>query len=344
MTTSGPLGLAGPAPVDEGAGESLPPGGGGLGRSPLMRWASPLVAIGLLFWTARRIDLALALQRLGGAEPGWLVLAFAASAPPVLLSAWRWRYTAGRLGLSIAWGWAWREYYVAILLNQVLPGGVLGDVVRALRHRHSLGAAFEAHRATAAKAVVFERASNQFVVWSWAIALAPFWVGGGAKAWAGWPVLALALLALAGAFALARGRFGAAGSWAERVGRAALRDLWQVFGRRASGLVHVTVSLIIFAQFGAVFWCASAAVGAPLAPGLALRIVPLVLVASSVPLTPSGWGVREAMAAALYGAAGLEPAAGAAASVLYGLVSLAATLPGALFLAVPHRQSPGAAP
>ncbi len=360
MTTSGPLGLAGAAPVATPGPRGLagaaparglagpPPssrreraGAAGPPASRLMRWASPVAGLALLAWTARRVEFGPAAARLAAASPLWLALAFAASALPLLLSAWRWRYTAGRLGLGIPWGWAWREYYVATLLNQVLPGGVLGDVARALRHRSSLGAAFEAQRGASAKAVVFERASNQFVVWAWAAALAPLWAGGGAKAWAGWPFVAAALPLLGGAWWLSRGRLGAAGAWAGRAARSALVDGRQVFFRGGAGLVHLGASALIFALFGAVFWCASAAVGVPLDTGRALRIIPLVLVASSLPLTPSGWGVREAAAAALYGAEGLPPVVGATASVLYGLVSLAATLPGAIFLAFPHRQRPG---
>ena len=51
-----------------------------------------------------------------------------------------------------------REYYLAMFLNQVLPGGVLGDVTRAWRH-----ARLE-DTGRAVRAVVFERASGQLVM------------------------------------------------------------------------------------------------------------------------------------------------------------------------------------
>jgi glycosyltransferase 2 family protein len=339
VTTASELsGLPGAPPSEPGQGEVV----GLKHRSWLIRWMPRVAAVALLALTASRVDLGAAAERLGSTRLPWLVLAFALSALPILLSAWRWRYTAGRLGLPIAWGWAWREYYVSLLLNQVLPGGVLGDVLRAMRHRRSLGVS-EA-RGAVVNAVVFERASNQFVVWGWAIALGPIWVGKGAQAWPGWPWAAAAVALLAGAMALGRGRLGATGAWAGRAASLAWRDGRRVFVQRGSGFAHVAVSALIFVLFGAVFWCASAATGAPLDLAKALRIIPLVLAASTLPLTPSGWGVREVAAAALYGAEGLSPAAGAAASVAYGLVSLAATLPGAIFLAFPHGQRPRARP
>ena len=49
-------------------------------------------------------------------------------------SAWRWRVVAGRLGLVLGWGPAVAAYYGSQFLNATLPGGVLGDVHRAVRH------------------------------------------------------------------------------------------------------------------------------------------------------------------------------------------------------------------
>ncbi len=50
-----------------------------------------------------------------------------------LLSAWRWRLTARQLGLRIAPSQSVREYYLAQIVNQSLPGGMAGDVGRAER-------------------------------------------------------------------------------------------------------------------------------------------------------------------------------------------------------------------
>lgn len=98
---------------------------------PLIRVAASLgLLVAVLLW--------LEPQTLGAAfsapEPMWLAAALALSFPQVALSAWRWRLTAQRLGAPIGFGEALREYYVATFLNQILPGGIMGDAARAWRH------------------------------------------------------------------------------------------------------------------------------------------------------------------------------------------------------------------
>ncbi len=51
-----------------------------------------------------------------------------------------------------------------------------------------------------------------------------------------------------------------------------------------------------------------------------------------VPAPVAGWGVREATAAALWGAVGLTVVDGVAISAAYGILVLVSSLPGALVL------------
>ena len=66
-----------------------------------------------------------------------------------------------------------------------------------------------------------------------------------------------------------------------------------------------------------------------------LELVPLalgVLLASAIPFNFAGWGPREGAAAWVFVAAGLGAAAGLEVAVVYGVMSLVATFPGALAL------------
>ena len=58
----------------------------------------------------------------------------------------------------------------------------------------------------------------------------------------------------------------------------------------------------------------------------------LVLLAMVMPLNVGGWGPREGVAAWAFAAAGWGAAQGVAAATAYGLLALAATLPGAAVL------------
>ena len=75
----------------------------------------------------------------------------------------------------------------------------------------------------------------------------------------------------------------------------------------------------------------TAGVTAPLS-----RLLPLALIAILAMVLPSigGWGLREGVTAWVFSAAGLGAGRGAATAVVYGVMVLAASLPGGLVLVV----------
>ena len=128
LATTSPL--APPTPRDS-APPHTPCRIGARRLQPLIRVAASLgLLAAVLLWLEPQ-TLAAAFS---APEPMWLAAALALSFPQVALSAWRWRLTAQRLGAPIRFGEALREYYVATFLNQILPGGVMGDAARAWRH------------------------------------------------------------------------------------------------------------------------------------------------------------------------------------------------------------------
>src|SRR5260221_657832 len=73
-------------------------------------------------------------------------------------SAWRWRVVARALGIGIGLPGAICAYYRSQFLNCVLPGGVLGDVHRAVTHGRSAGDV-----ARGVRAVAWERLCGQVI-------------------------------------------------------------------------------------------------------------------------------------------------------------------------------------
>lgn len=271
------------------------------------------------------------LARLAALDPGWLAAGVALSVPQIAVSAWRWRYTAGRLGQPIGYGTALRDYYLSTFLNQVLPGAVLGDGVRAWRHRARTGAA--ARWAPAVRAVALERASGQAMLLAWLAATLPL---SPLAARLGPAVAAGTAVALGLAAAIALGGERRPGPAVPRQ-RGRLRTAAGTLGadaRRAllahpAWLVQGALSAAVLATYLATFYCAGRALGLHLDPLLVATVVPAVLLAMLVPVSIAGWGVRDGAAAALWALVGLAPADGAAVSIVYGLIVLAGSLPGA---------------
>jgi uncharacterized membrane protein YbhN (UPF0104 family) len=293
-----------------------------------LRAAQIALALALLALLWRVAGGEAALRSLASADPAWLAAALAALLAQTALSALRWQLTAAQLGIRLGTGEALREYFLAQVVNQSLPGGILGDAKRAVRARGHAGLL------ASGQAVLFERLAGQmglFLCTALAV-MATLAVPGGVTwpAWALWPVAAVVGmgLCLPGALYLLARTGG-------RIGRA-LRGLWQPMARalfartviaRQLGLSLAT-TVCNLAAFG---FCAQA-VGHPIPPAAVAAIVPLILFTMLVPLTISGWGLREGAAVALFPLAGATASGGLAASVVFGLMLLLSSLPGLLVL------------
>ncbi|MEP6797847.1 MAG: lysylphosphatidylglycerol synthase domain-containing protein, partial [Lapillicoccus sp.] len=108
--------------------------------SPRVRaWVGPITGItvlGALLW---RVGAAPFLEGIRGVDEVSVVAALAITALTTWASAWRWVVVARGLGLDLTYRAAVAAYYRSQFLNTVLPGGVLGDVERAVRHGRSAG-------------------------------------------------------------------------------------------------------------------------------------------------------------------------------------------------------------
>ncbi|MCT8467629.1 flippase-like domain-containing protein [Chromohalobacter canadensis] len=291
----------------------------------LLRLGVSGALIGLLAW---RLDGQALRDAFVAPTPSWLLLALLVSVPQVVLSAWRWRLTARRMGLTLSLRRAVAEYYAATFLNQVLPGGVVGDATRAWRHAQT-----SLDRARAWRAVVIERLSGQVMLLLIALAglaAAPSLRNSlievlsrlGDTSWAGLAVGAAGLAALA--------------LWICRRPPAWLRhtlhDLEVALVASSIWLWQSLGSLGVVASYIAIYAIAARAIGADLALGTLLPLIPPVLMVMAIPLSVAGWGLREGAAALVWMGAGLDPAQGVAISLVYGAIVLVSSLPGAWLL------------
>ena len=93
-----------------------------------------LFSLALLAIVYLVVDEEVLIDRISALDPVWILVALFATIPQYLLSAARWQLTSKRLGASLTFRIALTEYYLAVLTNQILPGGVLGDASLEARH------------------------------------------------------------------------------------------------------------------------------------------------------------------------------------------------------------------
>lgn len=96
-------------------------------------------------------------------------------------------------------------------------------------------------------------------------------------------------------------------------------------------LALILISLLMQGLMVVIFMILGLGVGDPLAPARYVFVVPVVLVAASIPVTVGGLGVREATAITLFTSVGMSQENAAAISLLFIPVLLLSGLPGLWF-------------
>ncbi|TDW66337.1 lysylphosphatidylglycerol synthase transmembrane domain-containing protein [Kribbella pratensis] len=265
---------------------------------------------------------------------GWpIAAAFAITSLTTLCCAWRWRLVARGLGVEMPLRTAVAAYYRSQFLNATLPGGVVGDVHRAVRHGREVG-----DLGRSLRAVAWERASGfavQLVLTVGVLFLLP--AGSSVPSVAVTVVVAGAALIVV-LLCLNRRRLSS------RIGRAFMSDLRNaVLAPRAwPGIVLASVVAVL--GHASVFLIAVRATGADVSPARLLPLALVVLTASAVPTNIAGWGPREGAAAWAFSSLGLGAALGVTVAVVYGMLALVATLPGAVVLLLARRRTRDSAP
>ena len=290
----------------------------------LRRWAGPAltaVVLAVVIWRLGSGPFIAGLEAVDGRA---LLAAAGIGLVTTVCCAWRWTIVARGIGLRLSLPAAVAAYYRALFLNVTLPGGVAGDVHRAVSHgrdAHDVGRAL--------RAVAWERGAGQVVqvVLTISVLLVlPSPVRSSMPFAAVGVVAGAVALVLVGRRRPGRGR----SRWA-RVRSAVVADIRNGVLRRNALPAVVLASTLAVLGYAVMFLVAArtAGVTAPIP-----RLLPLALLAVLAMVLPSvaGWGPREGATAWVFSASGLGADRGAATAVAYGVMVLAAFLPGAIVL------------
>lgn len=261
-----------------------------------------------------------------------LVTAVAIGGVTTVCGAWRWSLVARGLGVRLPLRAAIAHCYRAVFLNATLPGGILGDVHRAVRHGRSAG-----DLGRGVRAVLWERTAGQVVLAVVAVVvLAAF----PSPVRPYLPVVTTTLAGVGlGAALLGWVRPAGQSRWA-RVVRVAGADIRAGLLARRTWLGVLLASTLAVAGHLATFVLAARTAGSTAPLSLLVPLTLLALLATSIPANIAGFGPREGAAAWAFGAAGLSAAEGVATAIVYGALVLVASLPGAAVLAARRVRVP----
>jgi uncharacterized membrane protein YbhN (UPF0104 family) len=291
-----------------------------VGRS-IARWGQLVGAVltfAVLVW---RLGTGPFVDGLRSVDGGALVAGAVIAALTTVCYGWRWKIVARGLHVDLSLRAAVAAYYRSVFLNVTLPGGIVGDVHRGVSHGRDVRDVGRALRS-----VGWERVAGHVVqVLLTVVVLLAL----PSPVQSSMPLVAIALvMAVMAIVLIARARPPRAallnGAGAD------IRD--GLLARRAWPGIAVA-SVLIVCGHAAMFLIAARAAGVH-AP--ASRLLPLALLVIEAMVLPNvaGWGPREGVAAWVFGAAGLGAGMGVATAVVYGVMTLVASLPGAAVLVV----------
>ncbi len=299
------------------------------------------VSAAVIAWLLARLDVAAAFALLAGVRFPWLAAALVSVAATHGVNCWRWRLCLLDDGRRVSFRTLVFSYWTSLFVSLALPTEYGGDLlrIRDLWGRLESGA-------TAAASVAWSRLAG-FAATFLVLSLA----GLGR-------LERLAELSLVGAWALSVAICAAllAGLWIlpssdlparllDRLPGGRLRDAALRLVARAQALAShreygwriAALALAAQASMIATNWLYARALSQPVAVLDMALVVPLVALASLVPVSLGGLGVKEGAFVVGLSAAGLPPEGALAVALLNRLVQLALALIGGCLFPFRHR-------
>lgn len=292
-------------------------------------WAGKIaLTVGVFAYLLAHVDLADAWRQAKGMDVGLFAVAVVIMAAQVPIGAVRWHSVVRALDGALALPRTLAVYYIGCFFNLALPSSVGGDAARMWFGRRA-GLTLSA----AVNSVMLERVATVLGLILLVLAMQPVLMQRLDALPGAWIFPALGVLGIAGVAVLTqldRLPQGLHGFRAVRGLVALARDARRTFldpvvaGRTLAWAVvgHVNLALVVF------FLALALHINAGLLDCLAL--VPPVILITTLPISISGWGVREGAMIAAFGFVGVPAPAALTLSVIWGAIIILTSLPGGL--------------
>lgn len=297
-----------------------------------------LVSVAFLLVALRGTGLGDVARELGGARPGWVLVAIAALAVSYVIGAERWHGLVAGLDVPLTRADAARFSWIGLFFTNALPSGFGGDAVRAFmvgRRTNAVGAL--------SASVLVDRLT---AVWALVglglvgLVASPQTIPSEVRASM---IAGAAAVALGSAFLLARtplrllsrlDRPAVAGRAARSIDAAlaTYRDRPRLLARAFVLSVGAQACVAIET------WALARALGIDAGMLLLASVVPVALLATAVPTSINGLGVRETVFRALLVPAGVAADGAVALSLATVAVGAIVSLPGAVLWLATRRD------
>ena len=254
----------------------------------------------------------------------YIALVVVISVLQYIFSAYRWMYISQYTNLEISFSYSLKFYYISNFLNNILPGGILGDLYRIYhtsedkRKLVELGKSFQS--------VLFERLSGQIVLFVVFITSLTLYFLFYKK------YVAFLYLFTFMVFLIILSRL---------LLKKKLNNFFKknIFGKNFSSIFsgsifwqHFFYSFFVILSYITIYIITALSLKLEIDYFSFFVFTPLILFSMSIPISVGGWGVREITALLISFLLGLTASASITVSIVYGLLNFICSLPGLIFM------------
>jgi len=254
----------------------------------------------------------------------YIILIIFISLIQYILSAYRWKYISKYTNLNISFINSIKYYYISTFMNNILPGGIMGDIFRIYHHVDDKKEIFSIGRSF--QSVVYERLSGQLMLLSFFIlSLGLYFIIH--QKYIAFSYLFLPLIA---AFYFLKYIFNnklRKYIRSKHYGNNFLTVFTgEVFWR------HTVLSFFVVMSYIFIYIISAVSLGVSIDYFSFLVFTPIILFSMTLPVSIGGWGVREFAALLISFLLGLSASLSISVAIMYGILNLICSLPGLYFL------------
>jgi len=253
----------------------------------------------------------------------YIILIIGISVGQYLLSAYRWMYVSKFTNLNINFEHSLKYYYIASFMNNVLPGGIPGDLYRIYcssdnkKEILKMGKSFQS--------VIFERLSGQIMLFFIFItSLTVYFLTNQKYVAFLYLIIPTILIFFLMKYLIkynVKKYFGT-------------KDVTKNFHILFTGPIfwnHIILSFFVVASYILIYIISAISLGLDIDYLAFLVFSPIILFSMTLPVSIGGWGVREVTALLVSFLIGLSASASISVSIIYGVLNLICSLPGLFF-------------
>ncbi len=286
-----------------------------------------LITIAIFVMLFQYIDFDHVIKVLSKSHGGFILLAFLAQIASTLIAAYRWRLIMVRLDFKERVSFYVQSYFRGSFFNQVLPGSIGGDAVRAIE---LVQKGYD--KKEVFSGIIADRIIGLVGLLALNLVANNLFYG----TFPDWLHQLLNLITLGGIagflllFIIERFTFLTKLSFSNLFVRLS-RRLNRLYADRLVLLRHIGITMIVHLFSVLAIYGLALSVEADLSLKILLVAIPPVFLLTIVPISLAGWGVRESGMVGILMLVGASKEEVLVVSVLYGLLLILAAVPGAWF-------------